>query len=62
MIDSGDYSSFADSKLYHDQSLSGGSIMIVKDGEVYAHTDPEKHSFKNDEETINWLSNFIELP
>lgn len=48
------------SKLNTDK-LKGGSVAIVKDGEIYATIDPDADAIKNDEETKNWLSKYIEL-
>ena len=41
--------------------LYGGNIVIVKAGEIYASVNPNADSFKNDEETKNWLSKYIDI-
>ena len=41
--------------------LNGGSIIIVKDGEVYASVNPDVDAIKNDKETKNWLSKYIDI-
>lgn len=38
-----------------------GTIVIYKEGKAYAYTDPEKYSFKNNEELINWLKKYIKI-
>ena len=59
-VPSGDQTSFNESKLYFDKFITG-TIIIVKDGEIYGYTDPEKHSFKSDEEVKNWFNNYLEV-
>ena len=49
-----------DSKLNYDNYISG-SIIFVKEGKLYEYIDPEKHSFKNDQELKNWLNRFIDI-
>lgn len=41
--------------------LNGGSVVIVKDGEIYASINPDVDAIKNDEETKNWLSKYIDI-
>ena len=41
--------------------LNNGSIAIVKDGELYASINPDVDAIKNDEETKNWLSKYIDI-
>lgn len=41
--------------------LNGGSVAIVKDGEIYASINPDVDAIKNDEETKNWLSKYIDI-
>lgn len=41
--------------------LNGGSIAIVKDGEIYASINPDVDAIKNDKETKNWLSTYIDI-
>ena len=41
--------------------LNGGSVAIVKNGEIYASIDPDADAIKNDEETKNWLSKYIDI-
>ena len=38
-----------------------GSVAIIKNGELYASIDPDVDSIKNDEETKNWLSKYIDI-
>lgn len=40
---------------------NGGSVAIVKDGEIYASINPDVDAIKNDEETKNWLSKYIDI-
>lgn len=48
------------SKLDLDK-LKGGSIAIVKNGEIYVSINPDIDSLKSDEETKNWLSKYIDI-
>lgn len=41
--------------------LNGGSVAIIKNGELYASIDPDVDSIKNDEEVKNWLSKYIDI-
>lgn len=41
--------------------LKIGSVVIIKNGELYASIDPDVDSIKNDEETKNWLSKYIDI-
>ena len=41
--------------------FNGGSIIIIKNGEVYASINPDVDAIKNDEETRNWLSKYIDI-
>lgn len=41
--------------------LNSGSVAIVKNGELYVSIDPDIDSIKNDEETKNWLSKYIDI-
>ena len=41
--------------------LNGGSVAIIKDGEIYASINPDVDAIKNDEDTKNWLSKYIDL-
>lgn len=41
--------------------LNNGSVAIIKNGELYASIDPDVDSIKNDEETKNWLSKYIDI-
>ena len=38
-----------------------GSVIIVKNGSIYASIDPNADSIKNDDELKNWLSKYIEI-
>ena len=51
---------FPNSKLTFNGYISG-TIVIYKEGKVYAYTDPGKYSFKSDEELINWLKKYIKI-
>ena len=39
----------------------GGSIVIIKDGDVYGTVDFEKISIKDEEEFKNWLNKYIDI-
>lgn len=41
--------------------LNGGSVAIVKNGELYASINPDVDAIKNDKETKNWLSKYIDI-
>lgn len=41
--------------------LNAGSVAIIKNGEIYASINPNVDSIKNDEETKNWLSKYIDI-
>ena len=51
---------FYQSKLFND-NVYGGSIVIIKDGSLFTIVDQDRDSIKNEEETINWLSKYIDL-
>ena len=38
-----------------------GSIAIIKEGKLYASSDPNEESFKSEEDIINWLSKYIKI-
>lgn len=38
-----------------------GSVLIIKEGKIYKSIDPDVDSIKNDEETKNWLSKYIDI-
>lgn len=40
---------------------NGGSIIIIKNGEIYASVNPDVDAIKNDKETRNWLSKYIDI-
>lgn len=40
---------------------NGGSVAIVKNGEIYASINPDVDSIKNDEEIQSWLSKYINI-
>ena len=40
---------------------NSGSVFIIKNGAVYASINPTVDSIKNDEETKNWLSKYINI-
>ena len=51
---------FHSSKL--DKSdYKGGAIVIVKEGKIYASTDPDVDALKSKEDIINWLSKYINI-
>jgi rhodanese-related sulfurtransferase len=37
----------------------GGAMAVVKEGKLYASTDPNTDSIKSEEDIINWLSKYI---
>ncbi|MCR4673094.1 MAG: Ig-like domain-containing protein [Lachnospiraceae bacterium] len=37
------------------------SVVIMKDGQIYAGLDPDAYSLKNDEDLRNWLEKYIDL-
>ena len=39
----------------------GGAIAIVKDGKLYASTDPDVDALKSEEDILNWLSKYISI-
>lgn len=43
------------------KKLSKGSVVIVKNGEVYASVNPNVDAIKNDEEMRNWLGKYINI-
>lgn len=43
------------------QKVVRSSIVIFKDGEIYAGLDPDMDSIKSDEELKNWLEKYIDL-
>lgn len=38
-----------------------GSIVIVKEGKIYAVIDPNVDTLKDDNEVRNWLSKYIKI-
>jgi hypothetical protein len=40
---------------------SEGSIVIVKEGKIYAVIDPNVDTLKDDNEVRNWLSKYIKI-
>lgn len=38
-----------------------GAIAIIKEGKLYASTDPEVDALNSDEDIINWLSKYIDI-
>ena len=48
------------SKL-NQNKIGDGSIIIVKDGEIYGSIDFEKLSIKDEEEFKNWLNKYIDI-
>ena len=40
---------------------SEGSIVIVKEGKIYAVINPNIDTLKNDNEVRNWLSKYIKI-
>ena len=40
---------------------SEGSIVIVKEGKIYAVINPNVDTLKNDNEVRNWLSKYIKI-
>lgn len=51
---------FGESKL-DTSNYNGGAIIIVKEGKLYASTDPDVDALKSDEDIINWLSKYIDI-
>ena len=41
--------------------VSASSIVVFKDGEIYAGLNPDVYSIKNDDEVKAWLSKYIDL-
>ena len=41
--------------------LNGGSVAIIKQGQIYASINPDVDAIKNDEETKNWLNKYIDI-
>ena len=37
------------------------SVVIFKDGEIYAGLNPDADSMKSDEDVKNWLSKYIDI-
>ncbi len=53
-------------KAFHSSKLDlsnyrGGAIAIVKDGKLYASTDPDVDALKSEEDILNWLSKYINI-
>lgn len=44
-----------------ESKLNGGSVAIIKDGEIYATINPDVDSIKNEKELKNWLSKYIDI-
>ena len=42
-------------------NYNNGSLIIIKEGKIYASINPEKDSIKTDKELKNWLSKYIYL-
>ena len=42
-------------------NLNAGSVAIIKKGEIYTSLNPDEDAIKNDEETENWLSKYIDI-
>ena len=64
----GDYYKSMDRTLYKTKMNKRGltqvtnlSVMIIKEGQIFAYIDPDKDGINSDEETINWLSKYIDL-
>lgn len=51
---------FFNSKL-DKSNYQGGAIVIVKNGELYASTNPNVDALKSDADIINWLSKYIDM-
>lgn len=51
---------FFDSKL-DISDYKGGAIAIVKEGKLYASTDPNVDALKSESDIINWLSKYIDI-
>ena len=51
---------FQNSKLDIDD-YNGGAIAIVKEGKLYASTNPDADALKSEEDIINWLSKYIDI-
>lgn len=49
------------SKLDLSKLNAGSSMAIIKNGEIYASINPDVDAIKNDEETKNWLSKYIDI-
>ena len=41
--------------------LTDGSVVIIKEGQIFGMVDPDKDNIKSDEDTKNWLSKYIDL-
>ncbi len=39
----------------------GGAIAIIKDGKIYASSNPSVDALKSEEDIINWLSKYIDI-
>lgn len=42
-------------------NYKGGAIAIVKEGKLYASTDPDVDALKSEDDIINWLSKYIDI-
>ena len=49
-----------DSVMDYDRAVKS-SVVIFKDGQIYAGMDPDADSIKSDEELKSWLSKYIDL-
>ena len=51
---------FHSSKLDR-SNYKGGAIAVIKEGKLYASTDPDVHALKSESDIINWLSKYIDI-
>ncbi len=52
--------SLYESKIDTDR-LSGVSLAIYRDGELYAALDPDVYAIKSDDETKSWLKKYLDI-
>ena len=52
--------SLYESKVNYDKAVQS-SVVIFKDGEIYAGLNPDADSMKSDEDVKNWLSKYIDI-
>ncbi len=57
---SGNDRSLYESKMDYN-TITRSSIVIFKDGEIYAGMNPDAVSIKSDEELLNWLGKYVEM-